>query len=82
MSLADVLIPQWGKWYRLRDGSTAQVLGSRDAVMLDGKTLEPIWYGKFNSGGLCAWNFDGTYRASSGQVPHPLDIIGEHHGQR
>lgn len=71
------LIPKPGKWYRLRNGTVAMVKGRRDALMLNGKTTEPIWYGKFSDGGLCAWNINGTYRASSGKIEHPLDITDD-----
>ena len=63
--------------YRLRSGEIVTVTGGRDAIQLYGKGSEWIYYGKFSDGSLCAWNANGTYRASSGRVKHPLDIVGE-----
>lgn len=74
---ADAIVPKLGHTYRLRCGDKVKISGCRDALMLDGKTRELVWFGKFQDGGLCAWNLDGTYRASSGAVEHRLDIVAE-----
>lgn len=71
------LKPEIGGRYRLRNGDIVKVTGGRHALMLDGKNKEFIFYGKFEDGSLCAWNANGTYRASGGLKPYPLDIMVE-----
>lgn len=70
-------IPEIGGRYRLRNGDVVKVTGGREALKLDGKSKEYIFYGKFEDGSLCAWNANGTYRASGGLKPYPLDIMAE-----
>jgi hypothetical protein len=60
---------------QLRNGLRVEIMHRRSALSLDGRSRMPVWVGKFNDGGLCAWNLNGVYRASNGEKPHALDIV-------
>lgn len=77
LNMFGAIVPQLHRTYRLRSGDKVKIIACRGALMLDGKTRELVWHGKFTDGGLCAWNLDGTYRASSGDREHRLDIVAE-----
>jgi hypothetical protein len=70
--------PEVGKAYKLRNGDVVRVTLKRNAISLDGKTLEPVLVGVFREGGgLCAWWPNGVYRASSGLIPYDYDVVEE-----
>lgn len=66
-----------GARFLVRSGEIVEVTGTREALVFKGPRRERIWYGRFRDGTLCAWNLNGTYRASSGLREHRLDIVGE-----
>lgn len=72
------IAPQVGRCYRTRAGDMVRITLKRNAIGLDGKTLEPVIVGIFLEGsGLCAWWPNGIYRASSGLHPYGNDIVEE-----